>query len=113
MKSAPLGVGLLLWLSASLGVCDEADTALGARAFRSCAACHSLDNRNMTGPSLANIWNREAGSLSSFSRYSEAMKSSHVIWNEKTLDGYLEDPAQFIPGNHMTFQGIPDQKARK
>src|SRR3954447_1553852 len=111
MKSAPLAVGLFLCLSASPGVCDDGDAALGARAFRACAACHSLEaNRNMTGPSLANIWNREAGSLSSFSRYSDAMKSSHVFWNEKTLDGYLEDPAQFMPGNHMTFQGIPDQR---
>ena len=67
----------------------------------------------MTGPSLADIWNRKAGSVSSFPRYSEAIKSSDVIWNEKTLDGYLENPAQFLPGNHMTFPGVPDEKARK
>ena len=67
----------------------------------------------MTGPSLADIWNRKAGSVSSFPRYSDAMKSSDVIWNEKTLDGYLENPAQFMPGNHMTFPGIPDEKVRK
>ena len=36
------------------------------------------------------------------------MKSSDVIWTEKTLDGYLENPAQFMPGNHMTFPGIPE-----
>ena len=36
-----------------------------------------------------------------------------MIWNEKTLDGYLENPAQFMPGNHMTFPGIPDEKVRK
>jgi len=67
----------------------------------------------MTGPSLADIWNRKAGSVSSFPRYSEAIKSSDVIWNEKTLDGYLENPAQFLPGNHMTFPGVPDEKTRK
>ena len=49
----------------------------------------------------------------SFPRYSEAMKSSETIWNEKTLDGYLENPAQFMPGNHMTFPGVPDEKTRK
>jgi cytochrome c len=67
----------------------------------------------MTGPSLADIWNRKAGSVSSFPGYSEATKSSDVIWNEKTLDGYLENPSQFIPGNHMTFPGVPDEKTRK
>jgi cytochrome c len=41
------------------------------------------------------------------------MKSSDVIWKEKTLDGYLENPAQFMPGNHMTFPGVPDEKTRK
>jgi cytochrome c len=67
----------------------------------------------MTGPSLADIWNRKAGSLSSFPRYSDVMKSSDVIWNAKTLDGYLENPAQFMHGNHMTFAGVPDEKTRK
>ena len=101
MKYAPLIVGLLFCMSASPAVSEEGDAALGARAFRACAACHSVEaNRNMTGPSLADIWNRKAGSMSSFPRYSEVMKSSDVIWNEQTLDGYLENPAQFMPGNH-------------
>jgi len=67
----------------------------------------------MTGPSLAEIWNRKAGSLSSFPRYSDAMKSSDAVWNEKTLDAYLENPTQFMPGNRMTFPGVPDEKTRK
>jgi cytochrome c len=114
MKYAPLTVGLLFCLSASPVVSQEGDAALGARAFRACAACHSVEaNRNMTGPSLADVWSRKAGTLSSFSRYSDAMKSSDVIWNEKRLNGYLENPAQFMPGNHMTFPGIPDEKVRK
>ena len=114
MKYAGLAAALLFCLSTSVGQTAEDDVALGARAFRACAACHSVEaGRNMTGPSLAGIWERKAGSVSSFSRYSDAMKSSDVIWNEKTLDGYLENPAQFMPGNHMTFPGIPDEKVRK
>ena len=114
MKYARPAATLLFCLWASSGVTAENDAALGARAFRACAACHSVEaNRNMTGPSLADIWNRKAGSVSSFPRYSDAMKSSDVIWNEKTLDGYLENPAQFMPGNHMTFPGVPDENTRK
>src|SRR5215470_19665879 len=86
---------------------------LGARVFRACAACHSLEaNRNMTGPSLAGVWNRKAGSLKSFPRYSEAMKLSGITWDEQSLDGYLKNPAEFMPGNHMTYPGVPDEKAR-
>jgi cytochrome c len=100
-------------LSTSVAITAEADLAQGARVFRACGACHSLDaNRNMTGPSLAGIWNRKAGELESFTRYSDAMKRSGITWNEQSLDGYLKNPAEFMPGNHMTFPGIPDAKAR-
>jgi len=66
----------------------------------------------MTGPSLAGIWNRKAGTASGFSRYSDVMKHSSVNWNERTLAAYLKNPDQFMPGNHMTFAGIPDDETR-
>jgi cytochrome c len=94
MKHAWPAATLLFCLSPSSGLTAEEGVSLGVRAFRACAACHSVEaNRNMIGPSLADVWNRKAGSLSSFSRYSDVMKSSDVIWNDKTLDGYLENPA--------------------
>jgi hypothetical protein len=43
-------------------------------------------------PSLAELWNRKAAGLSSFSRYSPALKSSGIIWDDKTLDEWLKDP---------------------
>src|SRR5262249_27280766 len=62
------------------------ETSLGARVFRACAACHSLEkDRNMTGPSLAGVWNRKAGGLASFTRYSDAMKLSGITWDEQSL----------------------------
>ena len=50
------------------------DAEKGAAVFRACAACHSLKpDRNMTGPSLAGFWERKAGALASFERYSPAL----------------------------------------
>ena len=66
----------------------------------------------MTGPSLAGIWGRKAGSLESFERYSPALKESGVVWNESTLEAWLKNPAAFIPNNRMTFPGIKDDKVR-
>ena len=87
--------------------------ARGERMYRACVACHSLEpNRNMTGPSLAEIWNRQAGSLASFPRYSPALKSSGIIWNDDTLDEWIKDPQHFIPGNTMTFAGMKDRRQR-
>ena len=91
----------------------EGDAEAGAKDFRLCAACHSLrPNVNMSGPSLAGIWGRKAGSLPSFPRYSPALAGSHVAWNEQTLDAWLADPAGFIPHNLMAIRGIADPKAR-
>ena len=66
----------------------------------------------MTGPSLANLWNRKSGRLPSFSRYSPALKSSDIVWNDDTLDEWIKDPQHLVPGNEMTFAGIKDAQPR-
>jgi cytochrome c len=66
----------------------------------------------MTGPSLAGLWNRKAGSLASFSRYSPALQSANIVWNDKTLDEWIKDPQHLVPGNEMTFAGIKDAQQR-
>ncbi len=89
------------------------DAERGERMLRACVACHSLEpNRNMTGQSLAELWNRRAGGLPSFPRYSPALKSAGIIWNDDTLDEWIKDPAHFIPGNTMTFPGMKDARQR-
>ena len=91
----------------------EGNPARGQRVFGACAACHSLQpNQNMTGPSLADVWNRKAGGLESFSRYSPALKSANIVWNDKTLDEWINDPQHVVPGNQMTFAGIKDAGQR-
>ncbi len=89
------------------------DPARGAKAFQACAACHSLEKgQHMTGPSLAAIWERKAGTVEGFARYSDAIKKSELVWNEKTLDAWLRNPASLIPGNQMPFRGLPDARMR-
>jgi cytochrome c len=91
----------------------DGDAARGERLFGACAACHSLEpNRNMTGPSLAGLWRRKAGTVSSFPRYSPALKSADIVWDDKTLDQWLTDPRGFVAGNTMTFPGIPNAQQR-
>ena len=86
---------------------EGGDAARGQRDFRACAPCHSLEpDRNMTGPSLAELWGRKAGSLPSFERYSDALKSSGIIWDDGSLDGWLTDPDRMVPNNDMPFNGI-------
>ncbi len=85
----------------------------GARAFRACAACHSLEpGRHLTGPSLAGLWGRKAGAVEGFTRYSPALKAADFVWSEGTLDAWLADPQTLVPGNLMTFPGIKDRQVR-
>lgn len=89
------------------------DPGRGARVFQACMACHSIrPGEHMTGPSLANVWNRKAGAAEGFSRYSSALKGANVEWNESTLNKWLTDPQQFIPGTSMPFPGIRNAQAR-
>jgi cytochrome c len=83
------------------------DATRGARLFAQCAACHSIKpGEHLTGPSLAIVLGRKAGSDRTFLRYSDALKASQVTWDEASLDRWLADPQGFIPGNDMAFAGI-------
>ncbi len=102
---------LLLFNDAAIGA---GDPERGAAAFRACMACHSLNpDEHLTGPSLAHVWGRKAGTAAGFARYSDALKEANVVWNESTLDNWLRDPAKFIPRNYMTFPGINNKKGRQ
>ena len=106
-----ISAALLSSLTAPASAAGDAEK--GAALFRACVACHSLTpDRNMTGPSLAGVWGRKAGSLASFERYSPALKSSNVVWDETSLDAWLKSPANLIPHNRMIFPGIPDARPR-
>src|SRR6202158_6497748 len=105
-KFAVLALVTLASLSSALA--DQGDASRGQQDFRACAPCHSLEpDRNMTGPSLANLWGRKAGGLSSFDRYSDALKSSGIIWDDRALDACLTDPQRMVPDNEMPFEGKP------
>jgi cytochrome c len=104
------GCALLL---ASAAAFAAADAKRGAQLFRQCAACHSTaPGEHMTGPSLAGVFGRPAGSAQGFQRYSEALKKSGVTWNDQALDRWLAGPDKFVPGNAMTFPGVREAQAR-
>jgi len=97
----------------SPALAQHGDSTRGQRAFMACSACHSLEpDRNMTGPSLSGLWGRKAGSLPSFDRYSDVLKSSGIIWEDRSLDGWLTDPQAMVPDNEMPFAGIKDAAVR-
>ena len=77
------------------------DAARGEQLYEACQDCHSLD-KNDVGPRHRGVYGRKAGSLPDYA-YSDALKSSSIVWNEETLDKWLTDPQAFVPGVRMFF----------
>lgn len=109
-----LVVAFLLAASAGGAMAQtEGDPKRGGEFYRSCVACHSLrPDVHLTGPSLANMWGKKAGSLKGFKRYSPGLKGSDFIWDENTLNAWLSDPSAMVPDTYMTFRGIQDDAVR-
>ena len=40
------------------------------------------------------------------------MKSSGIVWNEETLDGYLKKPKAYVKGTRMLFAGLRKEEDR-
>ena len=111
IKTLPLIV-LGFGLSATPALASG-DVAAGEKVFKKCKACHVVDaEKHKTGPHLVNIMGRAAGSAEGFKKYSDAMKSSGIVWNEETLDGYLEKPKAYVKGTRMAFAGLRKEEDR-
>jgi cytochrome c len=72
------------------------DPAAGEQVFKKvCTTCHSNEpGVNKTGPSLAGVYGRKAGS-SDFPRY-KGMVGADFTWDATLLDEYLQDPKAFV-----------------
>ncbi|MEO8938681.1 MAG: cytochrome c family protein [Burkholderiaceae bacterium] len=84
--------------------------ARGEQIYARCEACHAL-GYDRVGPRHCGLLGRPAGSVPGFA-YSAAMKSSHLVWNEKTLDRFLTSPLKMVPGTAMTYDGVSDPRDR-
>lgn len=87
------------------------DAATGKKLFAQCAECHQVGPNAHAGfaPELNHLFGRRAGSTPDFA-YSPAMKSSGIVWNERTLSAFLHDPDKLVPGTKMRFWGIGDER---
>ena len=96
LVAAAFALGMFPSLAQAAG-----DAAHGEELYQGCQDCHSLD-KNDVGPKHRGVFGRKAGSIADFD-YSDAVKASGVVWNEATLDKWLTDPQDFIPGARMFY----------
>lgn len=78
-----------------------------------CETCHGIEpgSRSVSGPHLAGMFGRKAGTLKDF-EYSNALQNSGLTWDRETLDRFLVNPGLSMPGTIMSFYGVRDAQAR-
>lgn len=94
----------LVGLSAgAIAAAPGGDPARGAKVYAaSCGSCHSLD-ANRVGPAHRGVYGRKAGTARGYT-YSPAMRGARIVWNEATLDRFLQNPQQMVRGTRMGFR---------
>ncbi len=107
-SAACLAGSALLALCTPALAAGNADAGLALYRAR-CSACHSLDY-NGVGPAHRGVFGRGAALAPGFA-YSDALKSSHLIWDEASLERWLADPEKVAPGQRMGIN-VPDAKDR-
>lgn len=118
MPSLPVAVAWLVALGASAGWAlaqgKPPQTEEGQLAFNNaCRTCHTMrEGDNRLGPNLHRIMGRKAGSLPNYG-YSSAMKDADLVWDKATLDRFIANPDQVVPGHNMKpYGGIASAEDR-
>tara|TARA_B100001123_G_scaffold449676_1_gene616031 strand:- start:815 stop:1342 length:528 start_codon:yes stop_codon:yes gene_type:complete len=105
--SKSISDGNIMALFASTSAAD------GAKVFKKCAACHSVNKggANKIGPALWGVIGRKAGSISDY-KYSKAMAAHGKNWSFEEMNGFLIKPKDWITGTKMSFAGLKNAKER-
>lgn len=93
--------------------------ALGQQLFTQCGICHSpadpataAGQIRLTGPNLWNVVGRPSASFDGYA-YSPAMRKAGLVWDEETLDRFIDTPQMVVPGTRMSFAGVHDAGERQ
>ena len=87
----------------------------GQTVFYKCGSCHTtVADIHAEGPSLVGVFGRAPAAASGY-RYSGGMLAfarEGAIWDEATLDLFIQRPAHVVKGTSMPFSGLRDPQDR-
>ena len=111
-----LAAAAALAIHAGPGPAEAGDAEAGRDAFGECLACHELGDgaKHGVGPHLNGLFGRIAASHADFA-YSESflrLRDDGHVWSTETLDAFLGNPGALAADSRMSFDGIPDARAR-
>jgi cytochrome c len=108
---------VLVLPSSETALAVTGDAARGERAFQRCFSCHSVDPNeaaDLQGPTLYRVVGRPAAAIPGFD-YSDAMKAkaaAGLVWDAETLDRYIADPEEVVPGTRMIVPPLREAQER-
>ncbi|MEZ5566371.1 MAG: hypothetical protein R3F24_13110 [Gammaproteobacteria bacterium] len=111
------GVDLPDYYALSVPAVTAEELALRKEDFLWCRFCHTLKagEGHRVGPNLHRIMGRPAGTVTNFA-YSQGFlraRDNGVIWTPETLDSFLSDPHNYVPGSRMRFAPVKDPAQRQ
>ena len=106
-NSVSSGSGDIMAMFASVSAAE------GAKVFKKCAACHSINEggSNKIGPALWGVLGRSVGSVPDY-KYSKAMAAYGKNWSFEEMNGFLLKPKEWIKGTKMSFAGLKKAEDR-
>jgi len=93
----------------------DGDAVKGEKVFKKCMACHTIaEKTNKVGPHLIGVVGRAVATVEGYT-YSDSMKeyaATGAVWDELTLQAYLETPKAIVAKSKMVFPGIKKEDER-
>lgn len=98
---------------------DAQDPIVGQKLFRQrCASCHWIVDKpgrlTKSGPPLAGLFGRVAGTYPGFSEYSSGLVEWGKTWTPAALDTYIADPKTIAANTSMRigYAGVRNSQDR-
>jgi cytochrome c len=109
------GPAIAVFLLASGPAQADGDVAKGEQVYKKCMACHTVsDKTNKVGHHLVGIVGRPVAAVEGY-KYSDDMKAyaaTGAVWDEVTLQAYLEKPKAVVAKTKMAFAGLNKEDER-
>ena len=109
-------LAIVMVASAAQQARADGDAVKGEAVFKKCIACHdAVKPVKKLGPHLVGLIGRPVAQVEGY-KYSDAMKAYAAkvpVWDEATLNIYLENPKTVVVGTKMAFGGLkkPDERS--
>jgi cytochrome c len=101
----PVQAAPRVWVTPPAG-----DIARGKALYQErCTACHAVDAHRI-GPMHRGVFGRRVGGAPDYT-YSAELAASRLRWTAQTLNVWLADPEDLVPGQRMGFQ-VDDAQER-